>query len=150
VMAQAKPAMTAKKKPDGGAMALMRDLQKTMWEEVGLIRTAETIESALGKVRSMRSDVLPQIAVEADTPFNQALQDWCDVRNGLLCAESVVLSASNRKESRGAHQMEDIPETSPEFEKNQVITLKDGELQSGWQDVKRISYTLEEKKAAVL
>ena len=150
VMAQAKPAMTAKKKPDGGAMALMRDLQKTMWEEVGLIRTAETIESALGKLRSMRSDALPQIAVEADTPFNQALQDWCDVRNGLLCAESVVLSASNRKESRGAHQMEDIPETSPEFEKNQVITMKDGELHSGWQDVKRISYTLEEKKAAVL
>ncbi len=150
IMSQAKPAMAAKKKPDGGAMALMKDLQKVMWEEVGLIRTTDTIDSALGKVRAMRSDALPAITVEADTPFNQALQDWCDVRNGLLCAESVVLSASNRRESRGAHQMEDIPETLPEFEKNQVINMKDGVLEPGWQDVKRISYTLEEKKAAVL
>jgi succinate dehydrogenase/fumarate reductase flavoprotein subunit len=150
VLDEARPVMTAKKPPDGGAGGVMRDLQKIMWEEVGLIRTTAGIASALAKIRDMRANVLPSIAIEADAPFNQALQDWFDLRNGLLCAESVALSASNRKESRGAHQMEDIPETSADLEKNQVVTMVGDGLALCWQDVTRISYVLEEKKAAVL
>jgi succinate dehydrogenase/fumarate reductase flavoprotein subunit len=150
VFDEARPVMTAKKPPDGGAGGVMRDLQKIMWEEVGLIRTTAGIASALAKIRDMRANVLPSIAIEADAPFNQALQDWFDLRNGLLCAESVALSASNRKESRGAHQMEDIPETSADLEKNQVVTMAGDALTLRWQDVTRISYVLEEKKAAVL
>jgi succinate dehydrogenase/fumarate reductase flavoprotein subunit len=150
VFDEARPVVTAKKPPDGGAGGVMRDLQKIMWEEVGLIRTTAGIASALAKIRDMRVNVLPSIAIEADAPFNQALQDWFDLRNGLLCAESVALSASNRKESRGAHQMEDIPETSADLEKNQVVTMAGDALTLRWQDVTRISYVLEEKKAAVL
>jgi succinate dehydrogenase/fumarate reductase flavoprotein subunit len=150
VFDEARPVVTAKKPPDGGAGGVMRDLQKIMWEEVGLIRTTAGIASALAKIRDMRANVLPSIAIEADAPFNQALQDWFDLRNGLLCAESVALSASNRKESRGAHQMEDIPETSADLEKNQVVTMAGDALTLRWQDVTRISYVLEEKKAAVL
>jgi succinate dehydrogenase/fumarate reductase flavoprotein subunit len=150
VFDEARPVMTAKKPPDGGAGGVMRDLQKIMWEEVGLIRTTAGIASALAKIRDMRANVLPSIAIEADAPFNLALQDWFDLRNGLLCAESVALSASNRKESRGAHQMEDIPETSADLEKNQVVTMAGDALTLRWQDVTRISYVLEEKKAAVL
>jgi succinate dehydrogenase/fumarate reductase flavoprotein subunit len=150
LFAEARSVMTAKKPPDGGAGGVMRDLQKIMWEEVGLIRTTAGIASALDKIRDMRANVLPSIRIEADAPFNQALQDWFDLRNGLLCAESVALSASNRKESRGAHQMEDIPATSADLEKNQVVTMAGDELTLRWQDVTRISYTLEEKKAAIL
>ena len=150
VFGEARAVMTAKKAPDGGAGGVMRDLQKLMWEQVGLIRTTESIAGALETIRDMRANVLPAIAVEDDAPFNQALLDWFDLRNGLLCAESVTLSATNRKESRGAHQMENIPETVAEFEKNQVIKLDGDDLVTSWHDVPRISYTLEEKKAAVL
>ena len=147
---EARAVLTARKAPDGGAGGVMRDLQKLMWEQVGLIRTTEGINAALKTIREMRATVLPAIAVENDAPFNQALLDWFDLRNGLLCAESVAQSAANRKESRGAHQMEDIPETRAEFEKNQVIKLDGDDLVTSWHDVPRISYTLEEKKAAVL
>ena len=150
VFDEARSVMTAKKPPDGGAGGVMRDLQKIMWEEVGLIRTTAGLASALAKIRDMRANSLPAIAVEAAAPFNQALQDWFDLRNGLLCAESVALSAANRRESRGAHQMEDIPASSAEFEKNQVVTLAGNELSLRWQDVTRISFTLEENKAAVV
>jgi succinate dehydrogenase/fumarate reductase flavoprotein subunit len=75
--------------------------------------------------------------------------DWLDLRNSLLCAEAVCLAACNRKESRGAHQMEDIPVAIHEFEKNQVIKLNDGILLSSWEDVKRISFKLEQMRMAV-
>ena len=71
--------------------------------------------------------------------------DWLDLRNSILCAESVCLAAVNRKESRGAHQMEDIPETRPDFDKNQVIEFVDGCLISNWEDVIKHTYNLERK-----
>ena len=61
------------------------------------------------------------------------LQDWFDLRSGLLTAEAVTLSAINRAESRGAHQREDFTETKPTFERNQVLSLnQDGSLNSNF------------------
>ena len=136
--------------PDGSATALMTELQALMWEKVGLFRTGEKLEQALARIREMQSDDLRNITIPDDAPFNQALLDWYELRAGLLCAESVTLAAINRTESRGAHQREDIPDASPEFERNQTIGLSGDQLVTGWADVPRISYTLEEKQAAVI
>jgi succinate dehydrogenase/fumarate reductase flavoprotein subunit len=137
-------------KLDGGAAALMKELQALMWDKVGLFRTADALAEALARIRGMRRDDMARMAIPDDAPFNQALLDWYELRAGLLCAEAVTLSAINRTESRGAHQREDIPDASPDFERNQTIILKNGELVTDWADVPRISYTLENKKAAVV
>jgi succinate dehydrogenase/fumarate reductase flavoprotein subunit len=76
--------------------------------------------------------------------------DWLDLRNSLLCAEAICLAASERKESRGAHQMEDIPSKSDEFTKNQIISQQDGYLVSSWKAVQKLDYELEEKSLAVI
>jgi succinate dehydrogenase/fumarate reductase flavoprotein subunit len=47
----------------------------------------------------------------------------------LLVAQSVVLPALSRAESRGAHQREDFPGLDPNWTVNQVIALTDGGLQ---------------------
>jgi succinate dehydrogenase / fumarate reductase flavoprotein subunit/fumarate reductase (CoM/CoB) subunit A len=135
-------------KLDGGAAALMKELQELMWDKVGLFRTGAALEAALTRIREMRSHDMTQMAIPDDAPFNQALLDWYELRAGLLCAEAVTLSAINRTESRGAHQREDMPDASPDFERNQTIVLEDGGLVAGWADVPRISYTLEEKRSA--
>ena len=119
-----------------------------MWEKVGLFRTAEKLKQGLARIREMQTQDLNRVFIPDDKPFNQALLDWYELRAGLLCAESVTLSAINRTESRGAHQREDIPEASPDFEKNQVLELRDEEIISGWAEVPRFSYTLEEKRFA--
>ena len=135
---------------DAGAAALMKELQALMWDKVGLFRTGEALRQALTRIREMQRDDMIRMAIPDDSPFNQALLDWYELRAALLCAEAVTLSAINRTESRGAHQREDIPDASPEFERNQTIVLEKGELIAGWAEVPRISYTLEEKKAAVV
>ena len=128
----------------------MKELQALMWDKVGLFRTADALEEALARIREMRSHDMTRMAIPDHAPFNQALLDWYELRAGLLCAEAVTLSAITRPESRGAHQREDIPDALPDFERNQTIVLEDGELISGWEAVPRISYTLENKKAAVV
>jgi len=137
-------------KLDGGAAALMKELQVLMWDKVGLFRTEEALEQALERIREMQRDDMSRMAIPDDAPFNQALLDWYELRAGLLCAEAVTLSAINRTESRGAHQRDDIPDASPEFARNQTIVLQNGELVAGWVDVPRISYTLENKVAAAV
>lgn len=136
--------------PDGGPAALMKELQALMWDKVGLFRTGTELEAALARIREMQTDDMTRMKLPDDAPFNQALMDWYELRAGLLCAESIALSAINRTESRGAHQRLDHEDADRGFERNQTVTLDGGKLVTGWQEVPRISYTLEEKRAAVV
>ena len=47
--------------------------------------------------------------------------DWMDLRNMRLVPECVTRTALNRAESRGAHQREDHPESSPDWQAHQII-----------------------------
>ncbi len=150
IIAEPKAQLKRGAKPSGSATALMTELQSLMWDNVGLFRTGEKLEQALLRIRAMKKDDLRNITIPDNAPFNQALLDWYELRAGLLCAESVTLAAINRTESRGAHQREDITEASPDFERNQTVELCGDQLVTGWSEVPRISYTLEEKQSAVI
>ena len=139
-----------KETESAGAASLMTELQDLMWKNVGLFRTEQKLKGALVRIKEMQKEDIWNIDIPNNTPFNQALLDWYELRAGLLCAESVALSAINRKESRGAHQREDLPDASPKFELNQTIELKGDRLISGWAAVPRISFDLEKKKLAKL
>lgn len=56
------------------------------------------------------------------------LHDWYELRAMLIVAESVAAAAAARRESRGAHQRLDHPETDPAQRHNQVIRLERGAL----------------------
>ncbi|MBK20136.1 MAG: succinate dehydrogenase [Rhodospirillaceae bacterium] len=148
VLSEPKAQLKKGAEPDGSATALMAELQELMWDKVGLFRTSEKLEQALERIREMQNDDLRNITIPDDEPFNQALLDWYELRAGLLCAESVTLAAINRKESRGAHQREDITDASPDLEINQTVELDGSDIITGWAEVPRISFALEEKQAA--
>ena len=100
---------------------------------------------AIDEIRRMKNDIFPNLKPASGTVFNTSLMDWLDLRNSLLCAEAICLAANERKESRGAHQMEDIPFKSDKFIKNQIISMIDGNLVSRWQDVQRLKFDLQKK-----
>ena len=60
--------------------------------------------------------------------FDLQRLEWFDLRNMLLVARAVAQSALLREESRGAHQREDFPATSPEWRVNQRVLLCGDEL----------------------
>lgn len=101
------------------------ELQKLMWDQVGVLRTGDKMTAALTRIQDMRSE-LDGIAPADDAGFNMTLQDWYDLRSALLTAESVTLAAINRTESRGAHQREDFEEIDPAQTHNQRLRLDGG------------------------
>ncbi len=106
---------------------LMTELQALMWDDVGLLRDEKKLTVALARLRAMQQDDLPALAPTGGT-FSLAAQDWFDLRASLLCAEAITRAALERRESRGAHQREDFPDTDPAQAENQVLRLRNGEL----------------------
>ena len=107
--------------------------------ECGRVANGSKSRKALLRLRSIRANLEEVIPTKGEA-FNLTLQDWFDLRSGLLTAEAVTLSALNRTESRGAHQREDFTETNQSFERNQSISLDmDGSLNSSFVTSKNFS-----------
>jgi succinate dehydrogenase / fumarate reductase flavoprotein subunit len=102
---------------------MVQQLQATMSDNVGPLRTKDKLTRALGTIDDLA-------AALGDRPFGDAgafdMQrlDWFDLRNMLTVARAVAQAASLRTESRGAHQREDFPEMLPQWRVNQVIRLR--------------------------
>jgi succinate dehydrogenase / fumarate reductase flavoprotein subunit/fumarate reductase (CoM/CoB) subunit A len=84
-------------------------LQQTMWENAGPLRTGAKLERALTDIRALaaESDGLALAPLEA---FALNLQERVELRIMLAVAESIVVPAIERRESRGAHVRLDFPE----------------------------------------
>jgi len=125
---------------------LMTELQALMWDDVGLLRDEEKLTGALTRLRAMQRDDLPALAPGGGA-FSLAAQDWFDLRASLLCAEAVTRAALERRESRGAHQREDFPETDPAQAENRILRLKNGDLMLESVPVRRAPVAIEQPRA---
>ena len=72
----------------------------------------------------------------AERIHNASLVEWFELRSGLYAAEALALAALNRRESRGAHQRDDFPETRSAYAINQRIWLAGGELRSSFEEMR--------------
>ncbi|HYU12373.1 MAG TPA: FAD-binding protein [Stellaceae bacterium] len=95
---------------DVAAAELLDALRDVMWQEVGPLRNAAGLARALARLGELRA-ALPYVTVAPGTAFNAALGDWVELRASLVAAEAVTKAAAARRESRGAHQRDDFPDT---------------------------------------
>ena len=114
--------------------AVHRDLQKTMQSLVGIFRTREDLQKALGELQQFKKR-LANTSVEGSRMFNPGWHMAIDMKAMLTVSEAVARSALVREESRGAHSRIDFPEPNAEWgTKNSVIAL-DGNAMALRQDV---------------
>ena len=113
--------------------SLMGELKDLMWRKVGPFRSDGALGEALEHIRTMRERDLPQAFVSAERIHNASMVEWFELRSGLYAAEALAMAALNRRESRGAHQRDDFPQTRSEYEMNQRIWLSDGKLVSSFE-----------------
>jgi len=143
----------ARTRPPGSDAArtgeMWRELQGLMWDKVGILRTEDAMTQALARIRTLRADAREAIGHHGDGRFDMELQDVFDLRASLLTAETVAMTALQRRESRGAHQREDLPNANPAFERNQIVRLDgDGNPVTDWAEVVRADYNLVPVEAA--
>ncbi|HEX2894889.1 MAG TPA: fumarate reductase/succinate dehydrogenase flavoprotein subunit [Marmoricola sp.] len=112
---------------DGGEnpYTIQQDLQQSMNDLVGIIRTAGELERALERIEQLKQRAR-SMAVEGHRQYNPGWHLALDLRNMLLVSECIAKAALERQESRGGHTRDDFPGPDPEWgSKNLVLRLDD-------------------------
>ena len=121
------------------AAHLRRKLQALMWENVGAFRDEAGLDAAIAEIRRMRDEDLPAIHVPAHLVYNTERVEWFELRGGLDTAEAIAVAARERRESRGAHQRTDYPETRVDAAQSQKIARDADRLVSTFTDVQKVA-----------
>jgi succinate dehydrogenase / fumarate reductase flavoprotein subunit len=101
-------------------------LQDTMNTLVGIIRKADEVSEALGKLTELR-ERFKHVQVEGNRQFNPGWHLAVDLRNMLLVSECVAKAALERTESRGGHTRDDHPSMEPEWRKTLLVCRVEGD-----------------------
>ncbi|HET8760908.1 MAG TPA: FAD-binding protein, partial [Nitrospiria bacterium] len=94
----------------GERVAAVRDaLGQIMSEDVGVFRTREKLESAREALRAIRPRVESVMIQDKSRVFNTELISALELGSLMDLAETIVVGAIARQESRGAHARRDFP-----------------------------------------
>ena len=85
-------------------------LYNIMWNDVGILRTAEALRAA--RRRSMRSprDIADCGVADDSRRYNLTWMDRLNLENLTLVSRAICAAADFRRDSRGAHFREDFPQ----------------------------------------
>ncbi|MDZ5664260.1 fumarate reductase/succinate dehydrogenase flavoprotein subunit [Nocardioides sp. S-58] len=102
---------------------IQQDLQQSMNDLVGIIRTAPELERSLEALRQLKERAT-RMVVEGHRQYNPGWHLALDLRSMLLVSECIARAALARQESRGGHTRDDFPGPDPGWgAKNLVLTL---------------------------
>ena len=90
------------------------EMGRAMDDHLAVFRNQEGMESALAKIRELRERYTGVSVPDKGKTFNTNLLFTLELGFMLDCAETIVLSALERRESRGAHNRTDIPDRDDE------------------------------------
>jgi succinate dehydrogenase / fumarate reductase flavoprotein subunit len=105
--------------------SIQQDLQQSMNDLVGIIRTGKELERSLEEIEAFKERAR-KLAVEGHRQYNPGWHLALDLRNMLLVSECIAKAALAREESRGGHTRDDFPATDDTWgTKNLVVRLND-------------------------
>ncbi len=87
---------------------IQHDLQNTMNELVGIIRTRAEVEAALEQIEALKARV-QALSVEGHRQYNPGWHLALDLPHMLKVSECIARAALERQESRGGHTRDDFP-----------------------------------------
>ena len=105
---------------NGHVYTLHAELQQTMNDLVGIIRTGNEIEEALSKIEEYKRR-FRNIESEGGRAFNPGWHLALDMRNMLLVSECVAKASLARTESRGGHTRDDHPKMDSQWRRTLLV-----------------------------
>ncbi|MDO9458493.1 fumarate reductase/succinate dehydrogenase flavoprotein subunit [Nocardioides sp.] len=112
---------------EGGenSYTIQSDLQQSMNDLVGIIRTADELEQSLKEIEDFKLRA-KEMKVEGHRQYNPGWHLALDLRNMLVVSEAIARAALAREESRGGHTRNDFPGPDPVWgTKNLVVSLNE-------------------------
>jgi succinate dehydrogenase / fumarate reductase flavoprotein subunit len=102
---------------------IQQELQQTMNDLVGIIRTRAELEQSLAEIETFKERAR-NLLVEGHRQYNPGWHLAIDLRNMLLVSECIAKAALEREESRGGHTRDDHPGFDEAWgEKNIVLSI---------------------------
>jgi len=96
-----------------------RELGKIVWEYCGMARTAEGLETAIGKIRELREEFWRNVTVPGSgDDLNQSLEKAGRVADFFELAELMCIDARERNESCGGHFREEYQTAEGEAQRD--------------------------------
>jgi len=103
--------------------AIHADLQNTMQDLVGIIRTESELTEALARLEVLEAR-LEKVGVRGGRAYNPGWHLALDLHSMLEVSEVTTRSALLRRESRGGHTRDDYPKPDAAWAKKNVVTTK--------------------------
>jgi fumarate reductase flavoprotein subunit len=123
------------KKP-GDLNALRKKLLDVMWNDVGIIRSTESLARASAVLDDLAQQVASCGVDGADRRYNLTWMDRLNLENLVLVSRAITASAQARSDSRGAHFRTEHPSSSAlETSTYTLVRMQDGDLRVGTEPV---------------
>jgi succinate dehydrogenase / fumarate reductase flavoprotein subunit len=105
---------------------LRLDMQKNMQEHCAVFRTGEVLREGMQKINKTWAGMADLQLTDRSMIWNSDLVEALELDNLMYQAQATIVSAENRKESRGAHAREDFKDRDDkEWMKHTVIYVDD-------------------------
>jgi fumarate reductase flavoprotein subunit len=93
---------------DGDLNRLRDRLLDLMWEDVGIIRSAESLGRGLKRLDEIGDELHDTGIAGTDLAFNLTWHDWLNLENLVAMSKVIAAAALRRENSRGAHYRADF------------------------------------------
>jgi len=102
------------------ANEIRNQIGEILFDYLGIIRNEDGIKEGYEKLIAIEKEIKNKNSGHTST-----LKAMIELKNALLVAKAIAISALLREESRGAHFRNDFPEKDHKFKKDTLVTLSD-------------------------
>ena len=123
-------------KPKGDLEFFRKGLADVMWDDVGIIRSAESLARGRGVLEDLSRDIAACGVAGTDRRYNLTWMDRLNLENLILVSRAIAAAAQARLDSRGAHFRTEHPHSSAlESSTYSVVRMRDGDARVGMEPV---------------
>jgi fumarate reductase flavoprotein subunit len=96
----------------GDLESVRRRLYQVMWDDVGILRTADDLTRAMHELNNLAASISLMGVADTQKRYNLTWMDRLNLENLVLTSRAICAAALARQDSRGAHYREDFPQPS--------------------------------------
>ncbi|MCP3660776.1 MAG: FAD-binding protein [Bacteroidetes bacterium] len=118
---------------------IKEELQEMMWEHVGVIRDEKKMKKGIRLLELLKKE---KLNTGLEVKMNKNLIAALNIKSMLIASEMILISALNRKESRGAHYRTDYPYKSSDWKKNIICVPKRNAIEIKFKSIPLVPKTI--------